>query len=489
MRSLPFIVLLLAGPQGGTAPFHVLDLARVRELYHLTDAAGDRIWPGFDTRRIPVAINHADKSELLVGHPNPPPEFRRLEEHDVGGVPVFVRAGCTRYGPQGGGWAVDLGGERTAYVSTLRRSKDTEGWLTLLLHECFHVYQRRYREPAEGKRGELPEDDAEYSAMLGLESRILAAALDAEDPDDARDLAEMFVAVRHERRRGLSEDVIRNESEQEWNEGTAKYAEARLLQVLSAELSLEPTLTRDPGYHGFRDAEARLRRYLRGIVPREGMAITFSHAQYEIGMAQALLLDRLRPDWKGEMRGRGAAQFTLLERECPLDAAREAKLVLEARDRFGYRSLLAGQTRILEKRLAKIRGYLRTPGRRYRVYHGDLPGSFKWKPQGPVYRVPQSLRRDSERSTLWVGGIARFEKQGMVFSSKKVPVLFRRDYLEWIDPSPAKDESDLVIESVRAENGIYHGLRVRTDGFDLTAPRARVRITPTVVTIRPVAAR
>lgn len=38
-------------------PLGEIDVVRIRELHHITETFGDRIWPGFDTRGIPVAIN------------------------------------------------------------------------------------------------------------------------------------------------------------------------------------------------------------------------------------------------------------------------------------------------------------------------------------------------------------------------------------------------------------------------------------------------
>ena len=71
-------------------------------------------------------------------------------------------------------------------------------------------------------------------------------------------------------------------------------------------------------------------------------------------------------------------------------------------------------------RLNLIRGYVAAPGRRYRIYHGDIHGKFNWKPAGPVYQVPESLERElaakdpqakedvprtGTRRLVWVGGV------------------------------------------------------------------------------------
>jgi hypothetical protein len=221
-------------------PLGEIDIIRIRELYNITNTFADQIWPGFDTRKIPVAINNDDKQELLIGHPNPPEEYYPFEDFELNGQPVLIRDGVSRYGPKGGGWAVELGGVYTAYVSTLMEGQTTESYLSLLLHECFHCFQKGYRQGADGASGELPEDDPIYSAMIGLESRILKAALDEPNDEKVWELIGMFAAVRHERRKDMPENLVLREGEDEYNEGTATYSQARMYQLMAENGGITP---------------------------------------------------------------------------------------------------------------------------------------------------------------------------------------------------------------------------------------------------------
>lgn len=510
--ALALLLTLSAGAQDvEQRQIDEIDLHRIAELFHLTDTFGEAIWPGFDIREIPIAINNDDRQELLIGHPDPPEEFRPFGEHEMNGEPVMIMDGSTRYGPRGGGWAVNLGGAQTAYVSVLQQKQPTEAYLSLLVHECFHVYQGRYREVDEGPRGNLPEDDPVYSALIGLESRILHAALtEAEDDDAMRELAEMFVAVRHERREGLGEELIRTEHEQEYNEGTATYAAARVDQLISESEVFRPLeADADPQYSGFANASARYREAVFDILPAPSLPISFFHSMYQHGMAQCFLLDRLRPGWKEEMREQGASQFKLLERELPLDAESESELVAAAKERFDYQRLLEAQTRLVEERVALIRSYVQAEGRRYRIYHGDIQERFRWSPKGPVYEVPEWLMQETDerigtarigdpnaedanevtivggRATLWVGGIQPLERGELRFESGDVPVLFRYDFLEWVDTDPDPEFADLHIEADEIEDDVFRGLTLTTDGFILKMPMARVHQTEGVVAIYP----
>jgi len=465
-----------------------VDIIRIRELHHVTNTFGDQIWPGFDTRKIPVAINNDDKEELLIGHPNPPEEYHPFREFKVNGQPAMIRDGVNRYGPRGGGWAVKLGGKQSAYVSTLKQGRDTEGYLSLILHECFHCFQKDYRQRAEGAHGELPEDDPVYSALIGLEGRILKAALEEPNDEKIRKLAKMFVAGRHERRRDMAPNLIILEGENEYSEGTATYSQARMLQLIMEKGDFAPAYEgKDPQYHGFPDAKREYERMISSVTPPRGHPITFFHAMYKHGMAQCLLLDRVRPKWKEQMRPKGMTQFALLEREFPLLDDEEKELLAEAKKQFDYDDLLTEQTKLVNERLDLIRGYLYAPGRRYRFYHHRIRKGFKWKPSGPVYHIPKSLEKEflkkrkqqghetdtlQHQRTIWVGGLHPFKKNGFVFESVKTPILFGHDYFEWSDPDPAPDQSDMMIESESREAETYIGAKIKTDGFTLEADRA-----------------
>ncbi len=490
-----------------------IDVTRIRELHHITDTFGDEIWPGFDTRKTAVAINNDDKEELLVGHPDPPKEFRPFKDFKLHGQPVMIRDGVTRYGPRGGGWAVKIGGRHAAYVSTLKEDGETERYLSLLLHECFHCFQKGYRQRAVGAYGEIPGDDPMYSAMIGLESRILKAALDEPCDTKAGELAKMFVAVRHDRRKDMPANLVILEGEQEYSEGTATYTQARMYQLLAKKGGIEPkNQGKDAQYQGLPNAKEECDRMISRVIPPEGQPITYFHSMYHLGMAQCLVLDRVRPGWKKELREKGMTQFGLLEKQFPLEEEAKRKFLAEAKNRFEYDDLQAEQKKLVDERLDLIRGYIDAPGRCYRIHHGKL-GGFKWKPEGPVYHVPASLEeelaekrgkaREEEgetlmgvlsqlvqarkgiprRRTVWAGGIRRFEKEGLVLESGDTPVIFESSYLEWFDPDPAPDESDMKIESEKEEAGTHLGVKIETDGFTLEAEKARIDWSKDVVEI------
>ena len=128
MNLVAALLSLFAGPfQDAPEWDQMPHLRRVAELYHLTDTFGAELWPGFDTREIPIVVNDDDRHELLVNRPSPPPDYREWEGEAPEGMKVFVREGCSRFGPRGGGWGTDIGGVYCAYYSAGASSGRRQG--------------------------------------------------------------------------------------------------------------------------------------------------------------------------------------------------------------------------------------------------------------------------------------------------------------------------------------------------------------------------
>jgi hypothetical protein len=195
----------------------------------------------------------------------------------------------------------------------------------------------------------------------------------------------------------------------------------------------------------------------------------------------------------------GSPLTLLLEKALALDESRRRARLAQAEQEFGYADLLREQARLVGERIALLKGFIDGPGRRYRIYHGDLGGSFDWKPLGPVYQVPDELLGEAFResgdgrgrttragATVWTGGFEAFDKGDLHFHSKKVPILFGPYFFEWIDRAPVEDGSDLLIESSSKTGDVLRDVRLRREEFELTAKALRIVRRGDVVEIHPV---
>ena len=388
-------------------------------------------------------------------------------------------------------------------MSQLQADQEPEGYLSLLLHECFHVYQRRFQEPPPGPFEELPELDADYSGGIGLESRVLAAALaDGLLEGQRRELARQMVAVRLRRRAGRSQGLVRLEAREEYNEGTATYTQVRMMQLIMARGGLKArSAGKDAGYREFQGAEKRYLELLARILPGDGERLSFLHAQYQHGMALGLLLDHLRPGWKEELRGVGETQFAVLAREIPLTeeewidtAWGRGRAVRRRRDLRGA----GAPHRTPESHDPGAAGARGTPlphlSRRHpRQNELEAQGPSAPCPGGHDARpVPHFLPRgDSRRggrgASIWEGGLEAFEKPGLSVVTGPTPIVFGSTCLEWTDPTPEDDLRDIDIEADSVEGEIYTGLRLSTEGLEVVVDRARVVLNEELVVVVPVA--
>jgi len=477
-----------------------LEFQRIKELYQLTDLYNDEIWPGFDTRKIPIAVNYKGRQQILINHPIPPGEFREFKDLDPDGQKVMIRDGSTTLAVGGAG---RLGKIKTSVLSVPEKETSTEKYLLMGLHECFHVFQQQIREEERIPFKLLPIYDIPYAALIALENRILYTALQEKDAKTRKHLVKMFVAVRSRRQQDLPDELRKQEDRENFGEGTAYYAEVRLVQLLQRTAGRRPPLVKiDPGYHGFSEAGKLYREYLESILPPDDKPVTLGHERYQNGMAQALLLDSLHPGWKKEMSAKGMTQFTLLKRQFPMEEKEIAALVSAAREKFNFEKILEHQGLVIRETLSSAYRFLDAPGRRYRIYQPEIPTTFKWKPRLPVFELPLKyltkaqlellpqgikINEDYMDVLILVKGVERVEYGGLVFESGEVPILWwdSLSYFEWIDPFPAADQGDMKITSDKQENDIYTNLILTTSGFTLRVDRARVIWSDQIVEIHP----
>ncbi len=504
MRFTITVLLVLAFAATATAvgipEADRIHVQRLAAFLTLVDQLADSLWPGMDIHKIPIAINVHDQREYLTGHPQPPGEFKPVDGETGLSQPLFTREGCTRYGPQSGGWEVDLGGRSTAYVGVVA-DFTTEQYLLLLLHECFHVFQHEYHERGDDSFGEQPELDVPNSALIGLEARILDHML-SDSTGDWHGGAAQFVAVRAERLSRLPAGVVREELESEFNEGTASYVELRPLDILRHSSGIDLGLSEiDSQFHGFRDAAKEFQLRIDRLRDFGSLIYSSIWSRYQLGMAQCLILDRLEPNWKWLVGNKGVTPYDILSARfaAPPDSA--GRLIDSAKREFNYDSIFAAQSRLITARTDSIRAVIEAPGIRYRVYYTAASPGFNWRPHGPVYLIPTKLmneidarlqiedfgmtqeRISNSGPTLWMGGIEQFDAGELRFSTQKTPCLFRHPYIEWIDTNPAPDSSDFRIEGDPEADGVYRNAKIMTDGFTLTLPRVKIQRAKGVVAI------
>ncbi|MDH4195920.1 MAG: hypothetical protein OEW05_00775 [Candidatus Aminicenantes bacterium] len=292
------------------------DKKLLQEALRLKQELGDEVWPGLGPAAIP-AILYNDGYEFLVGHPSPPDSWLKVEDDGFAGQPYYRRAADD---PQA--FAVRVGEEWAGSMSTLDRMNRkapfkiaADFYVVLILHEMFHAFQAR-EAPARFRRAlalyalekNYPAKDPGFVKAWNTEGALLAAALKSQNREELLKTTREFLRNRRDRRAQvpLSAGIADYEREMEWLEGLAKYAELRFYELAASSSAATATISYRPGLPYWSQDFMRLER-LMGT--QEG-DLRF----YLSGLAQARILDRLKPEWKQRFLQDGGSMEDLITR-------------------------------------------------------------------------------------------------------------------------------------------------------------------------------
>jgi hypothetical protein len=322
--------------------------AQLAEVIRLRQSLGSEVWPGWDEADVPIIV-YNEAYAFLVGYVDPPGGWTQMPQEQERGGPWEIVPDDDFFGepyyrqplpnpeitPEnftvkvGEQWVATMWTREYAEVAFYQDFQDslppflstifpyrfmwnlimgeTDTYIAALEHESFHVFQGTVvperlaaAEFANQYDNQYPWDDATSETAWQTEVDLLQAAVRAKTDEEAVRLAQEFLTQRDERRAtiGLSADLIAFEQEREWLEGLAKYAEVTIGQVAAASPTYTPLpeLATDEDFHAYDTREQYWSQQVGEIgrlSGREG-----GTRFYYTGMAQAILLDRLLPDWK-----------------------------------------------------------------------------------------------------------------------------------------------------------------------------------------------
>lgn len=333
--------------------------ARLAETFHLRTVLGDSVWPGWGSAEI-AQIVYNERYAFLIGYDGEPPAgwYREPAHEPLGGPwtrlpelvadrPVYRTELPDKVSPQA--FTVRVGDRWVGSIPTLewarlslreeisREVPPPLSWIppyrligpllfrgpqhhvALTLHESFHAFQGQQAPARLARAEELTRLEDAYPRDPMTEARweeelaALAAALESSDEPDAAQWARRFLELRTRRRADLDPDLVELERQREWLEGLAKYVELQAWQVASRTGSYQPLAAArraaaPADYAGADEALDREIAQLRRSAGQGGSLFYYS------GMAQAMLLDRFSPGWKGAAFGGQATLEGLLAR-------------------------------------------------------------------------------------------------------------------------------------------------------------------------------
>lgn len=329
-----------------------LEKARITELFHLQDQVGDSAWPGWGSADIPLIV-YNEQYAFLIGYRNPPAGWTKVGGQEVLGGPwelvseeslngeAYYRQRLPADGTTPQAFTVQVGDRWVASMPTkewteisLRNQfredlpailtpifpyalvsdlflRGSDGYISLVAHESFHAFQgmesveRLSASERDVSRAtsEYPWEDPALQAAWQRELDMLAEALRAESEAEVIALAQQFLTARQERRdaANLEPLLVEYEMQREWLEGLARYLELEVWRQadLSETYEPAPAIVDDPDFAGYETFDNRWEQEIDQI---GRMADDEGDGRfYYSGMALAVMLDRLMPDWKSEI--------------------------------------------------------------------------------------------------------------------------------------------------------------------------------------------
>jgi hypothetical protein len=283
-----------------------LDHQRLQEVRRLTNAYCSELWHGWETAPTAVLLV-TPACEYLVWHPEPTSDFQPLRFDSLLNSDVLVRKRVFDTTFQAAFPAVN--GISTVVIGRAAMSQPmaTVSWVLTVLHEHFHQWQQSDstygpQTIALGLSGgdktgmwmlnyPFPYDSASIKTRFAEMSQALGNALDSIDTPGFRGLVEKFVSAREAFKQALAEKDYRYFTFQTWQEGVARYTEYRMAVLASTDVS-------SPAPDSlYRKAADMIRKKISSNLQNPDLGAKQRVAFYSVGAAEALLLDKIRPDW------------------------------------------------------------------------------------------------------------------------------------------------------------------------------------------------
>jgi len=337
-----------------------LDKARLAEANHLRQTLGESVWPGFGEANIPIII-YNKQYVFLVGIKNPESGWTKVPLNEQRGGPwevvpddtfegkPYFRQSLADLDATPEAFTVLVGNQWVATITTRDWTEiglvepiledfpswlhpilpyklfirvmlgDSDRYISLIQHESFHAFEGENAyalleaaENANHNYGEkYPWGSSELQEDWKTEIDFLVKAVRASSTEETIELVRQFLAQREQRRSDnlLSTGMVDYERLRELEEGLAKYVQIRSLLQAAASSDYIPMVEMelDGDFNYYSTAEKFLKLEISNTKTGSG-----DSRLYYTGMGQALLLDRLMPNWKARVFQEGVTLEGLL---------------------------------------------------------------------------------------------------------------------------------------------------------------------------------
>jgi hypothetical protein len=309
MRPILAILLLAVGALAqAPKPIPAPDATRIAEFYRLAPQIQDKIWSGWSKVPAPLLLV-TDTTEYLSHFPAPPKEFQKLGD-DLCARPRQFAPNLQATFPAFGPPSVIVIGEPANTAS-----KTSTPWLIVVMHENFHQLQwaqSNYLKAIEDlglSKGDatgmwmlnypFPYDVPEVAESFHHLRDTLLTTLAEVDQQKFAPLAKAYLKERHDFMAQFLPGDRKYFSFQLWQEGVARYTQIKAAEA-AADYQPSDAFAALPDYTPFSAYALTARARTLDELKHIDLAQSKRESFYSFGAAEALLLDRLNPNWKTE---------------------------------------------------------------------------------------------------------------------------------------------------------------------------------------------
>ena len=316
-RVVPLIIMTLVlafTTSGQSLPqIRQADKIRIKAAINISNRFGEAIWPGI--KDVPfVVLLVTDSTEFLINHPNPSADFKISEEDNLLKTKIYSRQ--RQYSKTFLATFPAVNGMNCIVAGTPENTgKNSTDWIITLLHEHFHQYQYTQKDYytsvaaldlAGGDETGMwqlnyafPYDSLPVSHQYTKYTNALAKAVSEIDTKNFKKIFKQFIAERRKLMQLVKPADYRYFSFQLWQEGIARYAEYKFLQLLDDYAPFNDIFLL-PDFIPFKKfKEQFLISHLAsvtGLKLEKEKRVCF----YGIGLAEGILLDKLNPQWRSQ---------------------------------------------------------------------------------------------------------------------------------------------------------------------------------------------
>jgi hypothetical protein len=495
-------------------------IAEAHEAWSLIGADNNPVWPGWNASSTPMLFYLPGVQDVLINHPHPPQGFR-LYSGPVAfpGWNIYIKDGPTIIGMDGQNTSTEVDGVPTLVVadtlSNMRQSvfgmvadprppqekfqtinfqslaTDPYDQIAMVVHENFHVYQDKMA-PDKGASEMLllyyPVLSVQNNVDFALEGQALADAMRLTDAAQFRHAAVCWLALRKERRALLPPKAIEYEDGVEFTEGTAKYTEYRLFQVLEGR---KPGAAMNwvQGFAGYDDLAPQRRQLIDRMIQNMSGAVSVNNDPYGTaplrmrlyysGMAMGVLLDRLMPGWQKRIFAADASLTSLLEEALKATPEELDSALKDEKSKPGYAELVKAKNKLADEGKAHSEAMAKEieqgPGVGLIVDYSQLVD-----PKVRMAFTPFGITVIDAQRTIFtqIPVQVKFGQQGELAQTAPAPLLQDKGHklVRFRLPHNAiRAEVEKIVEPILASGPTVTGLNLELPGVTVKAAKAQLR--------------